>query len=459
MATPSDKAETVFVCSECGTEHRKWVGQCKDCGAWNSLQEGTRLRRSRSAAAPAGAATASSVTTLDQVVAGGLARLPTGIGEFDRVLGGGLVAGSTVVLGGPPGAGKSTLLLQAGAQVAETRPALYVSGEESLEQIADRARRLRLPTGRLRAVSETDVLAIAGILERERPAMVIIDSIQVMVHPELDSLAGSVTQVRECAAFLNRFAKRTGSSLLMVGHITKNESLAGPMTLNHLVDATLMLSSTDDARFRIIRSDKNRFGSVAEIAVFAMTGAGMREVRNPSAIFLSQSKREMPGSIVTVLWEGTRPLLVELQALVDHSALGNPRRVAVGVDATRLAMLLAVLHRHGGVAVHDQDVYVNVVGGIRAAEPSADLAILLSIASSLDDRPIRPQVFAFGEIGLSGEVRPCANGQDRLREAAKHGFDVAIVPAANAPREPVAGLDVVAVETLRQALDWLAAGT
>lgn len=451
MTGPARKPRSAFRCSECGAEHSKWTGQCTGCQAWNTLEQVMQSRPSRNQPAPAAGA---AVTTLDKVSLKAIPRLGTGLGELDRVLGGGLVPGSTIVLGGFPGAGKSTLLLQAGSNIAEQRQVLYVSGEESLEQIADRAQRLKLRTDRLQVMAETDVTVLAGIMQRDRPAVVIVDSIQVMHHPEIESLAGNTTQVRECANILNRQAKQLGCAVIMVGHITKSENLAGPMTLNHLVDATMMLSSTDDARYRIVRSDKNRFGSVAEIGVFAMTGAGMKEVRNPSAIFLSKSNKDMPGSIVTVLWEGSRPLLVELQALVDQSALGNPRRVTVGIDSTRVAMLLAVLHRHGGIAVHDQDVYVNVVGGIRVSEPSADLAILLSVLSSMRDRPIPAEVMSFGEVGLSGEVRPCANGQERIREAAKHGFRTAIVPAANAPRSAPPGLQVVPVQTLQQALDW-----
>jgi DNA repair protein RadA/Sms len=451
MASAGKKAKSVFRCAECDTEHNKWIGQCSGCGEWNTLVEHITVAPSRNT--PAGTGN-KQVTTLDQVARKSIPRLSTGLTEFDRVLGGGLVPGSTLVLGGFPGAGKSTLLLQSACQIAQSRVVLYVAGEESLEQIADRAHRLQLQTDKLKVLAETDITVITSIMEQERPAVVIVDSIQVMHHPDIDSLAGNTTQVRECANVLSRFAKRLNSTVIMVGHITKSENLAGPMTLNHLVDATLMLSSTDDARYRIVRSDKNRFGSVAEIGVFAMTGVGMKEVRNPSAIFLSKSNKELPGSIVTVLWEGSRPLLVELQALVDQSALGNPRRVTVGIDNTRVAMLLAVLNRHGGVAVHDQDVYVNVVGGIRVSEPSADLAILLCVLSSLRDRAIPADVFAFGEIGLSGEVRPCANGQERIREAAKHGFKTAIVPAANAPKKPIAGLELVPVNTLQEALDW-----
>lgn len=453
-ATKAKSSKVVYECSDCGAEASKWQGQCTACESWNTLQETTR-RSPRRAGGLASASAGSAVTTLDRVTTGAVKRLSTGLTELDRVLGGGLVSGSTIVLGGHPGAGKSTLLLQAGCNIAQHQPVFYVSGEESLEQIADRANRLKLPTDKLLAASEVDVLAIASMIEREKPLVAIIDSIQVMCHPEVDSLPGGATQVRESAAFLNRIAKRTGTVIIMVGHITKTESLAGPMTLNHLVDVTMMLSSTDDARYRIVRADKNRFGSVAEIGVFAMTGSGMREVPNPSAIFLSRANQDMPGSIVTVLWEGSRPLLIEMQALVDQSALGNPRRVSVGIDGTRISMLLAVLHRHGGVAVHDQDVYVNVVGGLRITEPSADLALLMSVVSSLRGKPIPANLFAFGEIGLSGEVRPCANGQERLREAVKHGFEVAIVPAANAPKEKLKGVEVVAVSSLQQALEWV----
>jgi DNA repair protein RadA/Sms len=395
------------------------------------------------------------LVTLDSLAPGSMVRIPSGLSEFDRVLGGGIVAGSSIVLSGNPGAGKSTLLLQTGCSVARERGVIYCTGEESLEQIKDHATRLGLPQDRMRAIVETDVVTIGSFMERERPDLVIVDSIQSVFHPELDSEPGSVSQLRTCAGYLNRFAKRLGTAIVFVGHITKSEAIAGPMTLIHLVDAVAHLSSTDDARYRIMRADKNRFGSASEIGVFAMTGTGLKVVENPSAIFLSRAVEDAAGTVVTPLWQGTRPMLVEVQALADAGAQGNPRRVGVGLDDKRLAMLLAVLHRHGGVHVHDADVYANVVGGIKVIETSADLPVLLSVASSLKEKSIPSDIIVFGEVGLSGEVRPCQNGSDRLREAAKLGFKRAVVPLANCPREGVPGLDLFPVSTLVQALEWL----
>jgi DNA repair protein RadA/Sms len=391
-------------------------------------------------------------TRLKDVGSAGRARLETGLAELDRVLGGGFVPGSSLVLGGPPGAGKSTLLLQVACHVALRAPVVYVTGEESLQQVAMRAQRLGLQTDELLAIAETDVQVIEALIEQHHPALVVIDSIQVMLHPEVASAQGSVAQVRECAALLTRCAKRLETAIVMVGHVTKSENLAGPMTLNHLVDVTLMLAASDDSRFRFIRADKNRYGAVNELGVFAMTSAGLKEVRNPSAIFLNRDAIDAPGSVVTVLWEGTRPLLVEVQALADQSAPGSARRLSVGMDGNRLSMLLAILHRHGGVAVHDVDVYLNVVGGIRIAETSADLPVILSIYSSIKDKPIPRSLFAFGEIGLSGEVRPCSNGQERIKEAAKHGFLSALVPAGNVAKEALPGVQVRGVRTLAEAL-------
>jgi len=451
-----DKGKTVYTCGACGAQAPKWAGQCAGCGEWNRMEETVQAARVPAGAARTGyAGAASGVTTLDRVRSGTVRRIPTGNGEFDRVLGGGLAAGGVVVLGGNPGAGKSTLLLQTSCHVARGETVLYVSGEENEEQVADRATRLDQPKDRMLFASATDVTAIERLVEERRPAVVVVDSIQTAFHPDVESEPGNTGQVKTCAAYLTRVAKRTGTSVILVGHINKAESIAGPMALVHIVDAVLMLSSTDDARYRIMRAEKNRFGSTSEIGVFAMTGTGLKEVKNPSAIFLSRSVEDAPGVVVTPLWEGTRPLLVEVQALLDQSAGGNPRRVAVGMDGNRVAMLLAVLNKHGGLAVYDQDVYVNAVGGVRVVETGADLAVLLAAVSSLRDRPIRSDVVAFGEVGLSGEVRPVQNGQDRIREAAKMGFKTAVVPEANAPKERIDGMAVVPVATLQQALDWL----
>ncbi len=373
--------------------------------------------------------------------------------EFDRVLGGGFVKGSAILIGGHPGAGKSTILLQILCHVAKDMTALYVSGEESMQQIAARASRLGLPTDRLKMLAETSSENIVAIAEQEKPGIIVIDSIQVMYMNGVDSAPGGVAQVRESAAFLTRFAKQTGTVLLIVGHVTKDNSLAGPMTLSHIIDTQLMLGNTDDSRFRIMRATKNRFGQVNELGIFAMTEKGLKEVKNPSAIFLSRTPEPTSGSIISVLWEGTRPLLVEIQALVVESQLGNPRRVTVGLDQNRLAMLLAILTRHGGIFTSDQDVFLNVVGGVKVTETSADLAGLLAVISSLRDTPLPQDLVAFGEVGLAGEIRPVANGQERLIEAAKHGFKKAIVPAANKPRKPIEGLTAVAINKLSEALE------
>ncbi len=451
MVNTGQKASQ-WICSACSSSSPKWQGQCPSCGAWNTLIETSKPRGRNNGAASRGV---SEAVTLSEILPSAVARISTGSSEFDRVLGGGLVPGSSAVLGGFPGAGKSTLLLQAACAVADIYPVVYVAGEEALEQVAARAERLGLPVGKLFVTDACDVHVIASIVEKKKPRFVVIDSIQVMIHPEVDSAAGSVSQVRETALFLSRLAKRMQAAIVMVGHITKSESLAGPMTLNHLVDATLMLSSSDDSRFRFIRADKNRFGSVNELAVFAMAPTGMKDVKNPSAMFLNRIATDSPGSVVTVLWEGTRPLLVEVQALADDSAAGNARRVSVGIDGTRLSMLLAVLHRHGGDVVHDKDVFLNVVGGVRVSETAADLAVVLAVHSSFRDSPIPAHVLAFGEVGLAGEIRPCANGQDRLREAAKHGFKLAIVPKANAPKEGIPGIELVPVSSLKEALEAL----
>ena len=380
-------------------------------------------------------------------------RTHTGLKEMDRVLGGGLVPGSVTLIGGDPGIGKSTLLLQVLVALQEKLAALYITGEESLEQVHLRARRLGLPETELGLLAETCVERILDIAEQAKPQLLVIDSVQTIFSEEITSAPGSVSQLRESAAALVRFAKQTGTAVILVGHVTKEGVIAGPRVLEHMVDTVLYFETDRGNRYRVIRAAKNRFGAVNELGVFAMTDAGLKEVSNPSAIFLSRHSKPVSGSIVMVTREGSRPMLVEVQALVDESHLNNPRRVTLGPDANRLAMLLAVLHRHGGIAMADQDVFVNVVGGMRVTEPAADLPVLLAALSSLRDRPIAADMVAFGELGLSGEIRPVQGGEERIKEAAKHGFKRAIVPKANAPRKPIEGIEVMAVERLSQALD------
>lgn len=453
------KNKSAFVCNDCGAEFSKWQGQCVDCGAWNTLSEvrlgPTPSNRSAKFQGYAGAAGSTPVQTLAEISVEDLPRFSSGAGELDRVLGGGFVPGSVVLIGGSPGAGKSTVLLQTLCHLARTMPALYITGEESLQQVAMRAQRLGLPTDKLQMLSETSVEAICAIAQKVVPKIMVIDSIQVMHLDDITSAPGSVSQVRESAAVLTRFAKQTGTVLILVGHVTKDGSLAGPKVLEHMIDCSILLEGDNDSRYRTLRGHKNRFGAVNELGVFAMTEQGMREVSNPSAIFLQRAEEVASGSVVMVMWEGTRPLLIEIQALVDDSHLGNPRRVAVGMDQNRLSMLLAVLHRHGGIMVGDQDVFVNVVGGVRVMETSADLAVLLAIVSSFRDRVLPEDLIVFGEVGLSGEIRPVPGGQERLREAAKHGFKKAIVPFANAPRDKKSDIEVVAVKSLQEALDAL----
>ena len=449
------KRKVAYVCTQCGADFPKWQGQCAACGEWNTLSEFVtdRAPSARSAERSGYAGEVAAVKRLDEIELADTPRISTGISELDRVLGGGLVPGSAILIGGHPGAGKSTLLLQVMCRLAEREKCLYVTGEESLGQVAMRADRLKLPKGGLQMAAETDVDAIIELARREQPKLLVIDSIQVMYLAGLQSSPGSVAQVRESAAALTRFAKQTGTVLLIVGHVTKDGTLAGPKVLEHMIDCSLMLEGSSDARYRTLRGLKNRFGAVNELGVFGMTEQGLKEVKNPSAIFLNRAEEISSGSLVTVVWEGTRPLLVELQALVDQSHLGNPRRVCVGLEQNRLAMLLAVLHRHGGVQVGDQDVFANVVGGVKVTETGADLALLLAIVSSFRDRPLPRDMVVFGEVGLSGEIRPVLQGQERLQEVAKHGFRKAIVPRSNAPRQPIAGMEVVAVATLAEALE------
>ncbi len=454
------KKKTAYVCTDCGSEHSKWQGQCSDCGAWNTLQEfvvsaAKTPAREAALGGYAGAAGTQGIQRLADVDLAEVPRISSGMQEFDRVLGGGLVPGSAILIGGHPGAGKSTLLLQTMCALAATLPALYVTGEESLQQVAMRAHRLGLPTDRLNMLSETSVDRLLQLLQQHQPKVVVIDSIQVMHVEGVESAPGSVSQVRESAAALTRYAKQTGTILLLVGHVTKDGTLAGPKVLEHMIDCSIMLEGDGDSRFRTLRGIKNRFGAINELGVFAMLESGLKEVKNPSSIFLSRSDEPAAGSVVMVIWEGTRPLLVEIQALVDDSHFGHPKRVAVGLDQNRMNLLLAALHRHGGIMLGDQDVYINVVGGVRVNETAADLALLLAALSSFRNQALPQDLIVFGEVGLSGEIRPVPSGQERIREAAKHGFTRAIVPKANAPRQPVAGMTVIAVETLQQALAQL----
>lgn len=452
------RSKVAFVCNECGAEFPRWQGQCSECREWNTISE-VRL-------APATSGKSSRLTgyageqqagvqTLSEVSLAEIPRFGSGFRELDRVLGGGIVQGSAILIGGHPGAGKSTLLLQTMCQLAQQMKVLYVTGEESLQQVAMRASRLHLPNDKLRIVSETSVEQICHLAQLEKPAVMVIDSIQVMHVADISSAPGSVSQVREGAAQLTRFAKQHQVAIFMVGHVTKDGTLAGPKVLEHCVDCSILLEGDGDSRYRTLRCQKNRFGAVNELGVFAMTAQGMKEVSNPSAIFLNRGDVECVGSVVMAIWEGTRPLLVELQALVDSSQLNNPRRLAVGAEHNRLAMLLAVLHRHGGVQMSDQDVFVNVVGGVKVEETGADLPLILAMVSSLRDKPLPRDLITFGEVGLSGEIRPVPSGQERLQEAVKHGFRRAIVPKANMPKQPISGMEVVAVGTLSEALEWL----
>ncbi|MGH1370757.1 MAG: DNA repair protein RadA [Cellvibrionaceae bacterium] len=451
------KTKTAYVCNECGADFTKWQGQCTECGSWNSLSEvrlgPTPSNRAEKFSGYAGdAAGAAEVQTLSEIDLSALPRFSSGTGEFDRVLGGGLVPGSVVLIGGNPGAGKSTLLLQTMCFLGSSMEALYCTGEESLQQVAMRAQRLGLPTDKLKMLSETSVESLVATAQKVQPKVMVVDSIQVMHMADIQSAPGSVSQVRESAAYLTRFAKQTGTVLVLVGHVTKDGSLAGPKVLEHMIDCSILLEGSHDSRYRTLRGSKNRFGAVNELGVFAMTEQGLKEVSNPSAIFLQRADDIAAGSVVMVVWEGTRPLLVEIQALVDDSHQGNPKRVAVGLDQNRLNMLLAVLHRHGGLMIGDQDVFINVVGGVKVMETSADLALLMAVVSSFRDRPLGHELMVFGEVGLSGEIRPVPSGQERLREAAKHGFKKAIVPVANAPKGGVEGMKIVAVKSLQEAL-------
>ena len=444
------KEKSIFTCNECGGTSPKWLGKCPHCNAWNTLIESVAEASSKHRYQALAAA--QPVATLSEIEASDVDRQPTGIDELDRVLGGGMVAGGVVLIGGDPGIGKSTLLLQALDSLSRNLRTLYVTGEESGAQVALRSRRLGLDGSQVRVIAEIQLEKISATIEAERPAVCVIDSIQTVYSDQLTSAPGSVAQVRECAAQLTRIAKSSGTAIVLVGHVTKEGALAGPRVLEHIVDTVLYFEGDTHSSFRLVRAIKNRFGAVNEIGVFAMTEKGLKGVANPSAIFLSTHGDPVPGSCVLVTLEGTRPMRVEIQALVDSGG-PSPRRLSVGLDRDRLAMMLAVMHRHAGIACMDQDVFVNAVGGVRISEPAADLAVMLAIQSSLRGRPLPRGFIAFGEVGLAGEVRPAPRGQERLKEAAKLGFSVAIVPKANAPKKPIEGLTIHAVERIEEAVD------
>ncbi len=450
------KRKTAFVCNDCGAEHARWQGQCKDCRAWNTVSEIVLQSASPQAQRLGFAgATQARVEVLSDIDLSALPRFSSGFKELDRVLGGGIVPGSAILIGGSPGAGKSTLLLQVMCYLAQQNSTLYVTGEESLQQVAMRASRLGLPKDQLKLLAETNVETICQLALEHKPTVMVIDSIQVMHLADVQSAPGGVSQVRESAAALTRFAKQHHIAMFIVGHVTKDGSLAGPKVLEHCIDCSMMLEGESDGRYRTLRGTKNRFGAINELGVFGMTEKGMKEVSNPSAIFLNRAQEPSPGSIVMSVWEGTRPLLVEIQALVDHSPLSNPRRIAVGLDHNRLSMLLAVMHRHGNIQMSDQDVFANVVGGVKINETGADLALLLAMLSSFRNNTLAQGLLAFGEVGLNGEIRPVPNGTDRLTEAAKHGFTKAIVPKANMPKQTITGLEILPVTRLSEALELI----
>jgi DNA repair protein RadA/Sms len=451
------KDKTVYRCSQCGGVSKKWAGQCGDCGAWNSLVESVEQVKPVNPrfSGYAGEEGELGVVSLASVKTEAEPRLNTGLNEMDRVLGGGLVKGSAVLIGGDPGIGKSTLLLQVISNLSHQQQTLYITGEESAQQVSMRAQRLQLTVDQVDVLTETSLERILASARQHKPEVMVVDSIQTVYTELLQSAPGSVAQVRECAAQLVRFAKRTKTAVFLVGHVTKEGALAGPRVLEHMVDSVLYFEGDPGSRFRVIRAIKNRFGAVNELGVFAMTESGLKEVRNPSAIFLSRHQKAVSGSVVMVTREGSRPILVEIQALVDESHLANPRRVTLGMEQNRLAMLLAVLHRHGGVSMVNQDVFVNIVGGMRVTETAADLAVVLAVLSSYRDRPVNRDWVIFGELGLAGEVRPVQNGEERLHEAVKHGFNRAIVPQSNIPKGGVEGMEIVGVLTLEEALNAL----
>ncbi len=451
------KVKSIYICSNCGAKYSRWQGICSECGEAGTISEtfdsqapnaGT-LAANRALGGFAGAS-GSGIQSLSSVDIQRAPRLSSGYQEFDRVLGGGIVKGSVVLIGGSPGAGKSTLLLQTVCRLSDKVKVLYITGEESLQQVALRAARLRLPTQKVRVAAETSIDNICALAMQEQPQVLVVDSIQVMHVAGIESAPGSVSQVREGAAALTQFAKRTGIAVFMVGHVTKDGSLAGPKILEHCIDCSVMLETGNDLRFRTLRCQKNRFGAVNELGVFAMTDTGLTEVKNPSAIFLNRQEQVAPGSLAMVVWEGTRPLLVELQALVDISLYGNPRRLSLGTDSGRLAMLLSVLHRHAEFNLSDQDVFINVVGGVKVEDTSADLPLVLALISSFKNQTIDRGTVAFGEIGLTGEVRPIAHGQERIIEAQKQGFIRAIVPYDNRPRQVLPGIEVIGIRRISE---------
>ena len=454
------KAKVQYTCTVCGASHSKWAGQCGDCGEWNTMSETIAAITTNNRQGFAGKKGSAQIKSLKDIQMREEMRTPTNISELDRVLGGGLVHGSVTLIGGDPGIGKSTLLTQSLASLSQSLPCLYVTGEESLQQVSLRAHRLGLEDRGLNLLSETcveNIITMAGEpqAEGQRPKVIVIDSIQTIYTQALQSAPGAVAQVRESAAQLVRFAKQTGTALFLVGHVTKEGTLAGPRVLEHMVDTVLYFEGHPGERYRMIRAIKNRFGAVNELGIFAMTDEGLKTVSNPSAIFLSRHEEPVAGSIITVTREGSRPLLIELQALVDESHSHIPRRVCLGLDPNRLNMLLAVMHRHAGIAMFDQDVFINIVGGVRLTETSADTALILAALSSFRDKPLPNDIFTFGEVGLAGEIRPVPNGQERLREAAKHGFKTAIIPSSNMPRKGAAidGLNIIAVSRVSELID------
>lgn len=445
------KVKSSFVCSKCANITTKWSGNCAQCGAWNTIIEEVAKQNTRFTNY---ANDRSQVTMLDDVVIDNEIRLDCGLSELNRVLGGGLVEGSVVLVGGDPGIGKSTLLLQTIAKISIAEKVLYVTGEESLQQVAMRARRLSLPVAGLRLLAETHIESIINHIKQDKPRAVVIDSIQTIYTDEISSAPGGVSQVREVTARLVSFAKTNNVAVFLVGHVTKDGALAGPRVLEHMVDSVLYFEGQADSRFRAIRAIKNRFGAVNELGIFAMTDKGLKEVANPSAIFLSKQSEDVPGSAVMATWEGSRPMLVEVQALVDKSYAQQARRVVSGMEQNRLAILLAVLHRHGGIGTYDQDVFINVVGGVKVSETASDLAIIAAVISSLRNRAFASDTIIFGEVGLSGEIRPVQSGQERIREAQKHGFTKAFVPKANAPKNSL-GIEVVSLQHIEDVLDLI----